>query len=147
MTVSHQTRRLAPASVTSALGTLRAGGHRISTARRRALEALFATDTPVSAEELAQRLGGDLAALYRNLDVLAAAGLVEHVHLAHGPSRFILTGRGDGWIACERCRRLEPLERSKAARLRAVIRAATGYEPQLGHFPLVGRCAACEEAS
>jgi Fur family ferric uptake transcriptional regulator len=144
MTVSHQTRPLAPASVTSALGILRADGHRISAARRLALEALFAAEGPVSAEELAQRLGGDLAALYRNLEVLSEAGIVEHVHVAHGPGRYVLTGRGgEGWIACEACHGLTPIERPQAARLRAAIRMTTGHEPAFGHFPLVGRCARC----
>src|SRR3954471_16576210 len=102
MTVSHQTRQLAPASVTSALGILRADGHRISVARRLALEALFAAAGAVRAAELALRVGGDLAALYRNLEVLSEAGIVEHVHFAHGPGRYVLTGRGgEGWVACE----------------------------------------------
>ena len=151
MTVSHQTRPLAPASVTSALGILRADGHRISAARRIALEALFAAEGPVSAEEIARGLGGrlpesDLAALYRNLEVLSEAGLVEHVHVAHGPGRYVLTGRGgEGWMACEDCHRLQPLQRPQAVQLRAAIRAATGYEPAFAHFALVGRCAGCEE--
>jgi Fur family ferric uptake transcriptional regulator len=145
MTASHQTRPLAPACVTSALGILRADGRRISAARRLALEALFAAEGPVSAEELAGRLGGDLAALYRNLEVLSEAGIVEHVHVAHGPGRYVLTGRGgEGWVACEACHALTPLTRPQAARLRAAIRAATGHEPAFGHFPLVGRCARCE---
>ena len=146
MTVSHQTRPLAPASVTSALGILRADGRRISAARRQAVEALFAAEGPVSAEELARRLGGgDLAALYRNLEVLSEAGIVEHVHVAHGPGRYVLTGRcGEGWVACEACHALTPLGRPQAAQLRAAIRAATGHEPEFGHFPLVGRCARCE---
>jgi Fur family ferric uptake transcriptional regulator len=145
MTVSHQTRPLAPASVTSALGILRADGHRISAARRLALEALFAAEGPVSAEEIAQRLPAcDLAALYRNLDVLAEAGLVEHVHVAHGAGRYVLTGRGgEGWVACEVCHELQPLDRHQAARLRAAIRAATGAEASFGHFPLVVRCEGC----
>ena len=62
MTVSPDTRPLAPASVTSALGVLRAGGHRISAARRLVLEALFAADGPVSADRLAGGLDGRLPA-------------------------------------------------------------------------------------
>jgi Fur family ferric uptake transcriptional regulator len=145
MTVSHRTRPLAPASVTSALGILRADGHRISAARRLAIEALFAAEGPASADEIAARVPGcDLAALYRNLEVLSKAGLVEHVHVAHGAGRYVLTGRGgDGWVACEGCHRLQPLERPQAAQLRAAIREATGFEPAFGHFPLVVRCEAC----
>jgi Fur family ferric uptake transcriptional regulator len=145
MTAPHHTRPLAPASVTSALGILRADGHRISAARRLALEALFAAEGPVSAEELTQRLGGDLASLYRNLEVLSEAGLVEHLHVAHGPGRYVLTGRGaEGWVACERCHRLQPLARAEAARLRGAVRAVTGFEPAFGHFPIIGRCADCD---
>jgi Fur family ferric uptake transcriptional regulator len=151
MTASHQTRPLAPATVTSALGILRADGHRISAARRLALEALFAAEGPVSAEEIAGGLEGrlpesDLAALYRNLEVLSEAGLAEHVHVAHGAGRYVLTGRSaEGWVACEGCHRLQPLERSKAVALLVAIRTATGFEPAFGHFPLVGRCERCEE--
>ena len=152
MTVSPDTRPLAPASVTSALGALRAGGLRISAARRLVLEALFAADRPVSADELAGGLGGrlpgsDLASLYRNLETLAAAGLVEHLHVAHGPGLYVLTGRGaDGWITCEACGQLDRLERGRAAELREAVRAATGFEAVFGHFPLVGVCRGCVEA-
>ena len=152
MTVSPDTRPLAPASVTSALGALRAGGLRISAARRLVLEALFAAEAPVTADEIASGLGGrlpgsDLASLYRNLETLAAAGLVEHLHAAHGPGRYVLTGRGaDGWVTCEACGRIERLERRRAAGLREAVRAATGFEAAFGHFPLVGVCGGCVEA-
>lgn len=150
MPVSPDTRPLAPASVTSALGVLRAGGHRISAARRLVLEALFAADGPASADRLAGGLGGrlpgsDLASLYRNLDTLAAAGIVEHLHVPHGPGLFVLTGRADGWAACEGCGRVEPLDRGAAARLREAVRAVTGFESELAHFPVVGVCPACAE--
>ena len=150
VTVSPDTRPLAPASVTSALGVLRADGHRISSARRLVLEALFAASGPVSAERLASGLdgrlpGSDLAALYRNLDTLAEAGIVEHLHVPHGPGLFVLTGRAEGWAACEACGRIDALDRRAAARLREAVRAATGFESGLAHFPVVGVCPACAE--
>ena len=151
MSVSPDTRPLAPASVTSALGVLRAGGHRISAARRLVVEALFAAGGPATADRLAGGLegrlpGSDLASLYRNLDTLAGTGLVEHLHVPHGPGLYVLTGRGDGWASCERCGRTEALDRGDAARVRAAVRAATGFEAGLAHFPLVGVCPACAEA-
>ena len=148
MTVIPETRPLAPASVTAALGALRAEGHRISAARRLVLEALFAAEGPVSADRLAGGLdgklpGSDLASLYRNLDTLAAAGLVEHLHVPHGPGLYVLTGRGAGWAACERCGAVERLGRDATARLRAAVRDATGFEAGLAHFPVVGLCPRC----
>ena len=148
MTVSPDTRPLAPASVTSALGVLRAGGLRISAARRLVLEALFAAEAPVTADEIASGLGGrlpgsDLAPLYRNLETLAAAGLVEHVHARARP-RALRADRprrrrlGDVRGAAAR---IERLERGRAAGLREAVRAATGFEAAFGHFPLVGAAA------
>jgi len=151
VTVTPDTRPLAPASVTSALGVLRAEGHRISAARRLVLEALFAAEGPVTADRLAGGLdgrlpGSDLASLYRNLDTLAAAGLVEHLHVPHGPGLYVLTGRGAGWAACERCGGVERLGRDAVARLRAAVRDATGLEAALAHFPVVGLCPRCAES-
>ena len=148
MSVSPDTRSLAPASVTSALGVLRAGGHRISAARRLVLEALFAAEGPVSADRLAGGLGGrlpgsDLASLYRNLDTLAEAGIVEHLHVPHGPGLYVLTGRAEGWAACEACGEVAALDRGAAARLREAVRGATGLDAGLAHFPIVGVCAGC----
>jgi Fur family ferric uptake transcriptional regulator len=150
VTVSPDTRPLAPASVTSALGVLRASGLRISAARRLVLEALFAADGPATADRLAGGLegrlpGSDLASLYRNLETLAEAGIVEHLHVPHGPGLFVLTGRAEAWAACEACGRIEALDRRAAARLREAVRGATGFEAGLAHFPLVGVCPACAE--
>ena len=148
MNVSPHTRPLAPASVTSALGALRAGGHRISAARRLVLEALFAADGPASADRLAGGLGGrlpgsDLASLYRNLETLAEAGIVEHLHVPHGPGLFVLTGRAGRGRRARRAgaRGARPGRRA----LREAVRGATGFEAGLAHFPLVGVCPACAE--
>ena len=57
--------------VDAALAAVRAGGLRVSAARRLLVEALFAAPGPVSAAELAEGRGGlppsDLASVYRNL--------------------------------------------------------------------------------
>ena len=151
MTVPHETRALAPASMPAAITTLRVRGLRVSSARRLVLEALFAASGPVSAERLASGLdgrlpGSDLAALYRNLDTLAEAGIVEHLHVPHGPGLYVLTGRADGWAACESCGTATALDRGATARLREAVRGATGFEAGLAHFPIVGVCPECTEA-
>jgi Fur family ferric uptake transcriptional regulator len=149
MTDPVAVRPLAAASLHSAIGTLRANGLRVSTARRLVLEVLFAADLPVSAEAIASGLGGrlpasDLASVYRNLETLEALGLVRHLHLGHGPGRYVLTGRGDdGWATCEACGRHERLARAQAAQVRAAVRGATGFEVHFSHFPIVGLCRDC----
>jgi Fur family transcriptional regulator, ferric uptake regulator len=152
MTVPHETRPLAPASVPAAITTLRVRGLRVSAARRLVLEALFAAEEPVTAEAIADGLGGrlpssDLASVYRNLDTLEGIGLVRHFHVAHGAGRYALTARHQaGYVACERCGAHRPLDHATVAQVAAVLHAACGYAPQLVHFPIVGRCPECEHA-
>lgn len=151
MSVPHESRPLAAASVPAALTTLRTRGLRVSAARRLVLEALFAADGPVTAEAIADGLGArlprsDLASVYRNLDTLEAIGMVRHFHLGHGPGRYALTGRHErGYAACERCGAHRPLPAAVVERVAGVLREATGYEAELTHFPIVGRCPDCEE--
>lgn len=151
MTVPHEARPLAAVSFPAAITTLRARGLRVSAARRLVLEALFAADGPVTAEAIADGLGGrlprsDLASVYRNLDTLEEIGMVRHFHLGHGAGLYALAGRHEhGYAACGRCGAHLALPPEVVDRLAAVLRNATGYEAELTHFPIVGRCPICEE--
>jgi Fur family ferric uptake transcriptional regulator len=153
MTVPHETRPLAAATVPAAVTTLRAHGLRVSAARRLVIEALFAAEGPVTAEAIADGLGGrlpasDLASVYRNLDTLEEVGLVRHFHLGHGPGRYALTGRHEpGYAACQRCGAHRALPAAAVARVAAVVREAVGYEARVSHFPIVGHCPDCEETN
>jgi len=152
MTVPHQTRALAPASVPAAITTLRVRGLRVSSARRLVLEALFAADTPVTADAIADGLNGrfpssDLASVYRNLDTLEEIGLVRHFHVAHGAGLYALATRSRaGYVACASCGAHQSLDAAAVQQVADVLRAACGYEPQLVHFPIIGRCPECDHA-
>jgi Fur family ferric uptake transcriptional regulator len=152
MTVSHETRPLAPASVPAAITTLRVRGLRVSAARRLVLEALFAAEGPVTAEAIAAGLDGrlptsDLASVYRNLDTLEEIGLVRHFHVAHGAGLYGLAAQSQaGFVACESCGAHQPLDADTVEQVAAVLHKACGYEPQLVHFPIIGRCPQCDHA-
>jgi Fur family ferric uptake transcriptional regulator len=100
-------------------------------------------------EELADGVGGrvprsDVASTYRNLETLEALGLVRHMHLGHGPGRYVLAAREDqDYLACERCGELLAADATALAPVRALVREAFGYEARFGHFPIVGLCPAC----
>jgi Fur family ferric uptake transcriptional regulator len=123
------------------LNTVRAHGLRVSTARRLVLQALLAAGEPQTAEQLAG--DADLASTYRNLETLEAIGLVRHVHLGHGPGRYELTGRSDGWATCEHCGRSTALPTGALQAIRRAVREHAGFEAAFTHFPIVGRCADC----
>jgi Fur family ferric uptake transcriptional regulator len=150
MTATFARPPLAAATPIAAVGALRARGLRVSAARRLVLEALYASEGPVSAEEIAGGLHGrlplpDLASVYRNLDTLETVGLVQHVHLGHGPGLYALAGRHRGWAVCEACGACVTLDAAAAADVREAVERATGFEAHFSHFPIVGVCAACSQ--
>jgi Fur family ferric uptake transcriptional regulator len=127
---------------------IRAHGLRLSAARRLVLEALYAADAPVAAEQIADGLGGrlprsDLASVYRNLETLEQVGLVRHVHLGHGPGRYTPAGRPSDFLVCERCEHVATVDADELRAAREAIRAATGFEAHFQHFPISGLCASC----
>ncbi len=131
------------------LAVLREHGHRVSTACRVVLDALFAADGPVSAQYIADGLEGrtvtlELPSVYRNLERLEDLGIVRHVHLGHGPGLYMLVGAGEKeFLACERCGRVTSLDPAELDPVRRQIRRSFGYRARFDHFPIIGLCAAC----
>jgi Fur family ferric uptake transcriptional regulator len=148
MTATFARPPLAAATPTAAVGALRARGLRVSAARRLVLEALYASEGPVSAEDIAGGLHGhlppsDLGSVYRNLDTLETVGLVQHVHLGHGPGLYALAGRHRGWAVCEACGACVTLAAAVTAEVQDAVERATGFDAHFSHFPIVGVCAGC----
>jgi Fur family transcriptional regulator, ferric uptake regulator len=149
MTIPHHSSPLAAPSVEGAVELLRRHGLRVSSARRLVIEALFAADKPLTAEEIAAGLEGwlpssDLASVYRNLDTLEQLGLVRHVHAGHGAGLYSLVSAGEpDFLSCEQCGAVEAVPAGRLDDVRALIEHKTGYRARFSHFPLVGTCAGC----
>jgi Fur family transcriptional regulator, ferric uptake regulator len=152
VTAASQRPRLTFSSLDEVASLLRRDGGRLSAARRAILEALFAADGPVSAEFLAAGLGGrvkssDLASVYRNLERLEELGVVQHVHLGHGPGLYALAHSGEReYLVCERCHRVTTVGAPDLDGVRRSIRRRFGYRARFSHFPIMGLCALCAEA-
>ncbi len=147
MTTAHTGPRLEAATLAEAVAALRARGLRLSSARRVVLEALYATDQPLAAEQIAEGIGGlpasDLASVYRNLETLERLGLVQHVHLGHGAGRYVRAGREREYLVCERCGSNRAVTPEQLDGVRAAVEAATGFRARFNHFPIVGLCGEC----
>jgi Fur family transcriptional regulator, ferric uptake regulator len=149
VTAPHTGPSLEAPDVESAVEALRARGMRISSARRLVLEALYAADAPISAEQIADGLAGrlprsDLASVYRNLETLEQVGLVRHSHLGHGPGLYMPTGaREREYLVCDSCSAVKAVEPSEMDAVRALIHERFGYEARFSHFPILGLCADC----
>ena len=145
MTAAPETPRRSFDDMEGALAILREQGLRVSSARRLVLQSLFAADGPATAEAIAGRTGLtlDLASVYRNLETLERVGIVQHVHLGHGPGRYVLSTRSGGWTTCESCGTSTRIEPEALQQIRVVVTQFTGFDAGFGHFPIVGRCPAC----
>ena len=149
MTVSPDSKPVVVSDLQEAIEVVRRGGLRLTSARRLVLEALLAAGEPISAEEIADGLGGrmtqsDIASVYRNLETLGELGLVRHFHAGHGPGRYVLVGFGDReYLACESCGALESVDPAALDGVRDEIRKLSGFQARFSHFPIVGLCPRC----
>jgi Fur family transcriptional regulator, ferric uptake regulator len=139
----------APATLDAAMATLRARGLRASSARRLVLAALVEAGAPITAERIASGLDGrlttsDLGSVYRNLETLERAGVVRHLHVAHGPGVYAIAREEDeGFLSCERCGEVRAGNPRAIVVIRGAVRKAFGYDAKFVHFPIVGVCPHC----
>jgi Fur family transcriptional regulator, ferric uptake regulator len=146
------TRALASEDLSSAIAVMRVRGLRVSAARRLVLEALLAADGPMSAEQIAEGIGGrvppsDIGSVYRNLQALEDIGVVRHVHLGHGPGLHALAVTGEReYLTCERCADYRVVPPEELDAVRELIQRQFGYRASFIHFPIVGLCPGCAAA-
>jgi Fur family ferric uptake transcriptional regulator len=148
MTMAPDVPRLVVRDPAEAIGALRRRGLRLSTPRRLIIEALFAADGPVSAQQLAGELSLDESSVYRNLELLERQGLTRHVHLGHGPGLYALVGRDEGeYLYCERCGKVTVLAAGELDAVREQIASRFAHHARFTHFAIVGVCGECEQGS
>lgn len=149
MTRAHLGRSVEVADLDDAVEVLRELGLRVSAARRLLLEALFAAEGPLTAEQIAKGVVGrvpesDLTSVYRNLETLEELGVVRHMHLGHGPGLYELAGAGHEYLVCERCDAVRTVDSSEVETARKAIKEATGFAARFDHFPIFGLCPDCQ---
>jgi Fe2+ or Zn2+ uptake regulation protein len=130
------------------LDLLRAHGGRVTTARRAIVHALLAHPGHPTAEELTARVHDahpdvDKSTVYRFLDELEKLGVVDHVHLGHGPAVYHLATDAHQHLVCESCGDVTEVPASVLASFRKTLLARFGFELDVRHFALQGRCRGC----
>ncbi len=133
------------------LAALRAHGGRVTSGRRSILEALLGTGGHVTAEALTatvQRSLPDIheSTVYRFLDELERLGVVDHVHLGHGPAVYHLVSDAHHHLVCEGCGTVVEVPEAAFDDLRRHLRQDFGFSVQPRHFAVTGRCRDCADA-
>jgi Fur family ferric uptake transcriptional regulator len=131
---------------------LHARGMRWTPQRRLLIEVLSRTSGHITGAELVERCR-DLdpstipSTVYRTLDVLEELGLVRHAHGPDGREEYHVLPRTEhGHLHCSHCGRSWDIETREAAELVSALRRDRGFEMDLSHLTISGRCADCRAA-
>ena len=132
---------------------LRERGLRWTPQRRTVIEVLAESDGHITAADLVDRCrvrhpSTIPSTVYRTLDVLEELGLVRHAHGADGREEFhVLPSQEHGHLHCAECGATWEIDVIRAAAIAQALRAADGFEIDIGHVTLVGRCESCAAAA
>lgn len=130
---------------------LRARGYRVTPQRQLVLEAVATLQhaTPEEVYEQVRRTarGVNISTVYRTLELLEQLGLVTHTHLGHGAPTYHAADDADHvHLVCRDCGKVDEVSPSVAETLVANLRVDHGFEPDITHLTVFGRCAGCQAA-
>jgi Fe2+ or Zn2+ uptake regulation protein len=130
------------------LERMREGGGRITQKRVRIVEALMEFDHPASAEEIRSQAGlpgSDIVTVYRNLDALDAAGVLQRIPLENGTQLFELTAPGEHYhhVICRQCHKAERLNLCVGKEVMGTAKAH-GFTQVTHVMEVYGLCEDCD---
>ena len=127
---------------------LRARGYRLTPQRQLVLQAVdvlgHATPDDILTEVRRTASGVNISTVYRTLDLLEELKLVSHAHLGHGAPTYHLADRHQHMhLVCRDCDKVTETDVAIAAPFVESLRASHGFETDVKHFAIFGRCADC----
>jgi Fur family transcriptional regulator, ferric uptake regulator len=131
---------------------LRARGYRVTPQRQLVLEAVARLDhaTPEEIGSQVQRTarGVNISTIYRTLELLEQIGMVTHTHLRHGAPIYHLASHADHiHLVCGDCGRVTEVGPDAIRPLITTLEDLHGFETDVGHLTVFGRCADCRTAA
>lgn len=127
---------------------LRQRGYRLTPQRQLVLEAVdtleHATPDAILVEVRKTASGVNISTVYRTLELLEELGLVSHAHLGHGAPTYHLADRHHHiHLVCRDCDEVIEADVKVAAEFTAKLRDTFGFETDMKHFAIFGRCRDC----
>jgi len=129
-------------------GELRARGFRATPQRQLVLQAVrelgHSTPEEIAAKVKATAPSVNVSTVYRTLDLLEDLGLVTHTHLGHGAPTYHPADESDHLhLVCLACGRVDQVDSQVAAPMVGSLKASHGFEVDVTHVAMHGRCAQC----
>ena len=130
---------------------LREHGLRVTPQRQLVFEAVdqlrHATPEQILVEVQRTASGINLSTVYRTLEVLEDVGLVTHAHIGHGaPTYHAIDEDTHIHVVCDRCRTVVSVPAKVADSFVRSLRQQYGFESDITHMSIQGRCRECSDA-
>lgn len=128
-------------------GSLKEFGLKATQPRLAILDTLNASQIPLSAREIHRKVksaNADQATIYRNLQTLAAAGLIRRVNFQHDHNHYELAGHHHHHAICENCGKVVDISKCDIAGLEKQVLAVSGFAQINSHaLEFFGLCKNC----
>jgi Fur family ferric uptake transcriptional regulator len=131
---------------------LRARGCRVTPQRQLVLEAVarlgHATPEQIGTQVQQTARGVNTSTIDRTLELLEQVGMVTHTHLGHGAPTYHLASDADHvHLVCRDCGRVSEIGPDAIRPLITALDERHGFETDVGHLTVFGRCAQCRAAT
>ena len=138
------------ASIQAVGRLLRSRGERLTEPRRAVLGALAGRRDHLSADELYDRVvvthpNVHKSSVYRTLEALTDLGVVQHVHVGHGPTAYHLVEDATPHLhaQCRGCGTILDLSADLLDQAARALADQHGFRLDASHVALSGLCRAC----
>jgi Fur family transcriptional regulator, ferric uptake regulator len=127
---------------------LRRKGYRLTPQRELILEAVdtlgHATPDEVLSEVRKHSSALNVSTVYRTLEVLEQLGLVRHAHLSdRAPTYHSVRDHEHFHLVCRNCHKVISVDPEVIEPTLARLREEFGFEADVGHLTVFGRCTDC----
>ena len=130
---------------------LRSKGYRLTPQRQLVLEAVgrlgHATPEDIATDVRSTATAVNISTVYRTLELLEELGLVQHTHLGHGAPTYSVASEVDHvHLVCRGCGEVDEAPPELVAPIVEELAATRGFQVDVGHFAVFGRCRGCAGA-
>ena len=131
--------------------TLHRRGLRMTPQRQLVLDAVrelgHATPERICAQVQRAAPAVNITTIYRTLDLLEKLDVVRHTHLGHGAPTYSEREHEHVHLVCHACGAVLEAGTDVMEQLAGKLRAEFGFELDVTHVALSGRCAECEQTN
>ncbi|HEU5318873.1 MAG TPA: transcriptional repressor [Chloroflexota bacterium] len=135
------------------VSALRLAGHAVTPPREAVIRAVAAQPRPFTAGALCAAVAArdpsvGRATVFRTLELLAEAGVLDRLHAVRGDASYVARdpdrpNRPHQYLVCTVCDGVTELEDPKLAALLRNAAAARAFRPEGALVEILGRCQAC----